>query len=154
MQPGPFPGVVFHRLGGLASGSFYVPCQGVKKWFSEAYWLVGGFSSWLICNGTSNRQRFSGTGRGAFGLFEFSSNFKLFIFVRTTPLDDASGENICCAKRIALTSSWLKRGRWLWGRTHHAVVSGACSIGAGRRGRNDSATDAQRRYGVFMLIEK
>ena len=31
------------RLGGLASGSFYVPYKGVKKWSWETYWLVGGF---------------------------------------------------------------------------------------------------------------
>ena len=42
-------GVVFHWLGGLASGSFYVPYKGVKKWSWETYWLVGGFFSWIIC---------------------------------------------------------------------------------------------------------
>jgi L-rhamnose-H+ transport protein len=45
----PFLGVVFHWLGGLASGSFYVPYKGVKKWSWETYWLVGGFFSWIIC---------------------------------------------------------------------------------------------------------
>jgi L-rhamnose-H+ transport protein len=45
----PFLGVVFHWLGGLASGSFYVPYKGVKKWAWEVYWLVGGFFSWIIC---------------------------------------------------------------------------------------------------------
>lgn len=42
-------GVVYHWLGGLASGSFYVPYKGVKKWSWETYWLVGGFFSWIIC---------------------------------------------------------------------------------------------------------
>ena len=42
-------GVVFHWLGGLASGSFYVPYKGVKKWSWETYWIVGGFFSWIIC---------------------------------------------------------------------------------------------------------
>ena len=42
-------GVVFHWLGGLASGSFYVPYKGVRKWSWETYWLVGGFFSWIIC---------------------------------------------------------------------------------------------------------
>jgi L-rhamnose-H+ transport protein len=42
-------GVFFHWLGGLASGSFYVPYRGVKKWSWETYWLVGGFFSWIIC---------------------------------------------------------------------------------------------------------
>jgi L-rhamnose-H+ transport protein len=45
----PFLGVVFHWLGGLASGSFYVPYKGVKQWAWEVYWLVGGFFSWIIC---------------------------------------------------------------------------------------------------------
>jgi L-rhamnose-H+ transport protein len=45
----PFLGVFFHWLGGLASGSFYVPFKGVKKWSWETYWLVGGFFSWIIC---------------------------------------------------------------------------------------------------------
>jgi L-rhamnose-H+ transport protein len=45
----PFLGVIFHWLGGLASGSFYVPYKGVKKWSWETYWLVGGCFSWIIC---------------------------------------------------------------------------------------------------------
>ncbi len=49
MTPNPFLGVLFHSLGGLASGSFYVPYKGVKKWSWETYWLVGGFFSWIIC---------------------------------------------------------------------------------------------------------
>ena len=44
----PFLGVVFHWLGGLASGSFYVPYRGVRKWAWEVYWLVGGVFSWII----------------------------------------------------------------------------------------------------------
>ena len=44
----PFLGVFFHWLGGLASGSFYVPYKGVRKWSWETYWLVGGFFSWII----------------------------------------------------------------------------------------------------------
>src|SRR5271165_6044140 len=45
----PFLGVFLHWLGGLASGSFYVPYKGVKKWSWETYWLVGGCVSWIIC---------------------------------------------------------------------------------------------------------
>lgn len=45
----PFLGVFFHWLGGLASGSFYVPYKAVRKWSWETYWLVGGFFSWIIC---------------------------------------------------------------------------------------------------------
>src|SRR6204780_764241 len=47
----PFLGVFFHWLGGLASGSFYVPYKGVRKWSWETYWLVGGCFSWVICPG-------------------------------------------------------------------------------------------------------
>jgi len=49
MTPNPFLGVVLHWLGGLASGSFYVPYKGVKKWSWETYWLVGGIFSWILC---------------------------------------------------------------------------------------------------------
>src|SRR5580658_5761947 len=45
----PFLGVFLHWMGGLASGSFYVPYKGVKKWSWETYWLVGGIFSWIIC---------------------------------------------------------------------------------------------------------
>ncbi len=48
MNPNPFLGVVFHWLGGLASGSFYVPFRFVRRWSWETYWLVGGFFSWII----------------------------------------------------------------------------------------------------------
>jgi L-rhamnose-H+ transport protein len=46
--PNPALGVFFHWLGGLASGSFYVPYKGVRRWSWETYWLVGGFFSWII----------------------------------------------------------------------------------------------------------
>ncbi|MCX6996429.1 MAG: L-rhamnose/proton symporter RhaT [Kiritimatiellaeota bacterium] len=49
MTANPILGVCFHWLGGLASGSFYVPYRGVKKWAWEVYWLVGGSFSWIIC---------------------------------------------------------------------------------------------------------
>jgi len=48
MNPNPALGVFFHWLGGLASGSFYVPYKGVKHWAWETYWLAGGFFSWII----------------------------------------------------------------------------------------------------------
>lgn len=48
MTPNPFVGVVFHWLGGLASGSFYVPYRAVRNWAWETYWLAGGFFSWII----------------------------------------------------------------------------------------------------------
>ncbi len=48
MIPNPALGVFFHWLGGLASGSFYVPYRAVKRWSWETYWLVGGVFSWII----------------------------------------------------------------------------------------------------------
>jgi L-rhamnose-H+ transport protein len=48
LAPNPLLGVFFHWLGGLASGSFYVPYRRVKVWAWETYWLVGGFFSWII----------------------------------------------------------------------------------------------------------
>jgi L-rhamnose-H+ transport protein len=48
VNPNPLVGVVFHWLGGLAAGSFYLPYRGVKRWSWETYWLVGGFFSWII----------------------------------------------------------------------------------------------------------
>lgn len=41
-------GVIFHFLGGFASGSFYIPYRKVKGWAWESYWIVGGLFSWLI----------------------------------------------------------------------------------------------------------
>jgi L-rhamnose-H+ transport protein len=48
MIPNPALGVLYHWLGGLASGSFYVPYRAVKRWSWETYWLVGGIFSWII----------------------------------------------------------------------------------------------------------
>jgi L-rhamnose-H+ transport protein len=47
MTPNPLLGVIFHWLGGLASGSFYVPYRGVKRG-PGTYWRIGGFFSWII----------------------------------------------------------------------------------------------------------
>ncbi|RYY18672.1 MAG: rhamnose/proton symporter RhaT, partial [Sphingobacteriaceae bacterium] len=41
-------GVIFHFIGGFASGSFYIPYKKVKGWAWESYWIVGGIFSWLI----------------------------------------------------------------------------------------------------------
>lgn len=41
-------GVIFHFIGGFASGSFYIPFKKVKGWHWESYWIVGGLASWLI----------------------------------------------------------------------------------------------------------
>lgn len=41
-------GVLFHFLGGFASGSFYMAFKKVKGWAWESYWLIGGLFSWLI----------------------------------------------------------------------------------------------------------
>jgi hypothetical protein len=48
MNSNPILGVFFHWLGGLASGSFYVPFRFVRRWSWETYWLVGGVFSWII----------------------------------------------------------------------------------------------------------
>jgi len=41
-------GVLFHFLGGFASGSFYIPYKKVKGWSWESFWITGGLFSWLI----------------------------------------------------------------------------------------------------------
>src|SRR3954454_7368612 len=41
-------GVIFHFIGGFASGSFYIPYKKVRGWHWESYWIVGGLFSWLI----------------------------------------------------------------------------------------------------------
>jgi L-rhamnose-H+ transport protein len=41
-------GVLFHSIGGFASGSFYIPFKRVKNWAWESYWIVGGLASWLF----------------------------------------------------------------------------------------------------------
>jgi L-rhamnose-H+ transport protein len=41
-------GVLFHFIGGFASGSFYVPYKKVKGWSWETFWIVGGLFSWFI----------------------------------------------------------------------------------------------------------
>lgn len=41
-------GIFYHFIGGVASGSFYIPYNKVKGWSWETYWLVGGLFSWLV----------------------------------------------------------------------------------------------------------
>ncbi len=41
-------GIIFHFIGGFASGSFYIPYKRVKGWSWESYWIIGGLFSWLI----------------------------------------------------------------------------------------------------------
>lgn len=41
-------GVFYHFVGGVASGSFYVPYKKVKGWAWESMWIIGGLFSWLI----------------------------------------------------------------------------------------------------------
>lgn len=41
-------GVIFHFIGGFASGSFYMPYKKVRGWAWESYWIIGGLASWLI----------------------------------------------------------------------------------------------------------
>lgn len=41
-------GVIYHFIGGFASGSFYMPYKKVRGWHWESYWILGGLFSWLI----------------------------------------------------------------------------------------------------------
>jgi L-rhamnose-H+ transport protein len=41
-------GILYHSIGGFASGSFYMPYNKVKRWKWETYWIIGGLFSWLI----------------------------------------------------------------------------------------------------------
>jgi L-rhamnose-H+ transport protein len=41
-------GIIFHFIGGFASGSFYMPFKKVHGWAWESYWIIGGLFSWLI----------------------------------------------------------------------------------------------------------
>lgn len=41
-------GIIYHSIGGFASGSFYMPFNKVKGWAWESYWIVGGLFSWLV----------------------------------------------------------------------------------------------------------
>ena len=41
-------GIIFHFVGGFASGSFYMPYKKVKGWHWESFWIVGGIFSWFI----------------------------------------------------------------------------------------------------------
>lgn len=41
-------GIIYHTIGGIASGSFYMPFKKVKGWAWESFWIIGGLFSWLI----------------------------------------------------------------------------------------------------------
>ncbi len=41
-------GIIYHSIGGVASGSFYMPFKKVKNWAWESFWIVGGLFSWLL----------------------------------------------------------------------------------------------------------
>lgn len=41
-------GIIFHFIGGFASGSFYMPYKKVSGWNWESFWIIGGLFSWLI----------------------------------------------------------------------------------------------------------
>ena len=41
-------GILFHSLGGGASGSWYMPYNWVKMWRWEIYWITGGIFSWFL----------------------------------------------------------------------------------------------------------
>lgn len=41
-------GIIFHSIGGVAAGSFYVPLTYIKKWAWETYWIINGVFAWVI----------------------------------------------------------------------------------------------------------
>lgn len=41
-------GILYHTIGGVSSGSFYMPYKKVRGWAWEVFWLFGGLFSWLI----------------------------------------------------------------------------------------------------------
>ncbi|AWL09163.1 L-rhamnose/proton symporter RhaT [Aquirufa nivalisilvae] len=41
-------GLLFHSLGGFASGSFYIPYRKIEVWSWESAWIVGGVFSWIL----------------------------------------------------------------------------------------------------------
>lgn len=41
-------GIIFHFIGGFASGSFYIPYKNIKEWKWETGWIIGGVASWII----------------------------------------------------------------------------------------------------------
>jgi L-rhamnose-H+ transport protein len=41
-------GIIYHTIGGISSGSFYMPFNKVKGWAWESFWIIGGLFSWLI----------------------------------------------------------------------------------------------------------
>src|SRR5258706_1611424 len=41
-------GVIYHFIGGFASGSLYMPYKKVRGWHWESYWIIGGLFSWLV----------------------------------------------------------------------------------------------------------
>ena len=41
-------GIIYHFIGGFASGSFYIPFKNIKKWSWESGWIIGGVASWIL----------------------------------------------------------------------------------------------------------
>lgn len=41
-------GIFYHAIGGVSSGSFYMPFKKVREWAWEVFWLFGGLFSWLL----------------------------------------------------------------------------------------------------------
>lgn len=43
-----FLGILFHAIGGLAAGSFYIPIAKIKNWKWESGWLINGVVAWVF----------------------------------------------------------------------------------------------------------
>ena len=41
-------GILYHAIGGVAAGGFYIPYKKVKGWSWETYWITGGVFSWIL----------------------------------------------------------------------------------------------------------
>jgi L-rhamnose-H+ transport protein len=41
-------GVICHWIGGLASATNFIPFRGIKQWSWEVYWIVQGFTAWIV----------------------------------------------------------------------------------------------------------
>ncbi len=48
MGPNPFLGVMYHWIGGFASATNFIPFRGIKRWSWEIYWIIQGFTAWIV----------------------------------------------------------------------------------------------------------
>jgi len=139
-------GILFHFIGGFASGSFYIPYKKVKDWSWESYWIVGGLFSWLIIPPLAG---LATTYAASLGILELCEDVWPGNGIET-PFEWG---------QVAVASAWALAGL--------AVVVGAVRrrstaglvLGFGWLGVTvtkivalDAATFAQTRYGISFLV--